>query len=351
MTKANQLIERLLKNWKQKIFCFIFAVIIYIFHQTTLLDKRSFVLPLQIIQDGLVMPVGNYDKNVAVTVRANTEEITSVHPSQIIASVNLDNITKNGEYILPVNIEIAQELMDYDPFEVKVKPETIKIKVEKKALKYINVSPSIVGEPAHGYYVKSVDVEPSFLKISGPETMLQEIDSLITDEIEINNVTSSQSVEVNGIVLNKIITVDNEGPYKVTVNVEPQIMQKSFENFKIQPISLSPDCEIISELPKASLILEGIVPMLENFNLNAYSVQVDLSSIKDSGTYDLPVKYVYPSYFKLKEKSVDKVSIEIKKIIKEEPVETETTENSEMNGENLSENISEIKTDSKADGV
>lgn len=340
MTKANQLAEKLLKNWPVKIICFIFAVFLYIFHQSVMVEKRSFVIPLEIVQDGIVMPVGDYSKNVTVIVRANTEEITSVHTSQIKAYVNLNNITKSGEYSLPVNISLSEELMVYDPFEIKVKPESVKINVEKKLSKFISVKPSIIGEPAHGYKVSDVKIEPSYIEISGPESMLQEINELRTDVIDINKSTAKQTAKVSGLELSKIIELKNENEYNVEIIIEPIIMEKKFEGFKIQPISLSEDFELLSTLPTANLVLQGIVPMLETFNLNAYSVQVDLSSIKEEGTYELPVKYVFPSYFKLINKSVDKVTVEIKKIEKEE-----NTEEENLQENNTLENIekTEIK--------
>lgn len=339
MTKANQLAEKIFKNWPAKILCFICAVFLYMFHQSVMVEKRSFVIPLEIVQDGIVMPVGDYTKNVTVIVRANTEEITSVHTSQIKAYVNLNNITKSGEYSLPVNISLAEELMVYDPFEIKVKPESVKINVEKKASKFISVKPSIVGEPAHGYKVSDIKIEPSYIEIAGPESMLMEIDELGTDVIDINKATTKQFARVSGFELSKIIELKDENEYNVEIIIEPVVMEKKFEGFKIQPISLSEDFELMNTLPTANLVLQGIVPMLETFNLNAYSVQVDLSSIKEEGTYELPVKYVFPSYFKLIRKSVDKVTVDIKKIVKEENTEEENLLENNTQENNTQENI------------
>ena len=321
--KANQLAEKIFKNWPVKLICFVLAILLYIFHRSAMVEKRSFVLPLEVVQDGIVMPVGNYPKNVTVIVRANTEEITSVHASQITAYVNINNISKSGEYTLPVNVSVTDELMRYDPFEIKVKPETIKLDVERKSKKFVLIKPSIIGEPEHGYFVSDISVEPSYITMAGPESLLAEIEELKTDAIDIDKMTSNLVVETECMALNKVILVDNEGPYEVTVKIEPKLMEKSFDNLRIQAISLPEGFELVSTLPTTGIILQGIMPMLENFNLNAYSVQVDLSSIKDAGTFELPVRYIYPSYFKLVRKNVDKVKVEVRKI---EKIETNIEE-------------------------
>ena len=321
--KANQLAEKIFKNWPVKLICFVLAILLYVFHRSAMVEKRSFVLPLEVVQDGIVMPVGNYPKTVTVIVRANTEEITSVHASQITAYVNINNISKSGEYTLPVNVSITDELMRYDPFEIKVKPETIKLDVEKKSKKFVQIKPSIVGEPEHGYFVSDITVEPSYITMSGPESLLAEIEELKTDAVDIDKMTSDLVLETECMALNKVIQIDNEGPYEVTVKIEPKLMEKTFDNLRIQAISLPEGFELVSTLPTTGIILQGIMPMLENFNLNAYSVQVDLSSIKDAGTFELPVRYIYPSYFKLVRKNVDKVKVEVRKIEKIENTDEE----------------------------
>jgi len=326
LTKASQLIEKLLKNWPIKIFCFIVAILLYIFHQSSLYSKRSFVLPVNVIQNGIVMPVDDYSKTVTVTVRANTEQITSIHPNQIQASINLDNIIKNGEYLVPVNISVDDEIEGFDPLEIKVKPEAVNIKVEKKAVKFLKVSPSIVGEIAHGYKISDIIVKPAFVEAFGPETLLSEVNDIITKQVDITNINSSQDFEVEAYSLNNILKLGYEGPYTISVKIEAQMMEKTFANYKIQATNIPEDLNLITDLPYANLKLSGRVNQLEKFNLNAYSVQVDLSSIKEEGQYELPVRYVYPSYFTLVEKSISSVTVSLEKKIPEVPEEEEKTE-------------------------
>ena len=329
MTKASQLLEKLLNNWPVKLICFIIAVFLYIFHQSSLYDRKSFVLPVSVIQDGIVMPVGDYTKNVTVTVRANTENITSIHASQIKASINLSNLSKNGEYLVPVNVTVAPEVIAIDPFEIKVKPESIKIRVEKSGVKYLKVEPSIVGEPAHGYGISNIEITPAFVEVSGPESVIEELNTVITDRIDISNINKDYETSVVGKNIGNIIKADNYGPFKVNLKVEPLIMEKEFSNYKVQAINLSKDLLLKTELPYAKLVLSGTVPTLENFNLNAYSVQVDLSGVKEEGTYNLPVKYVYPSYFSIVNKSLETVTVELEKIIEQEVEEDTLQEENE----------------------
>ena len=186
--KANQFFEKILDKWPVKVCCLIVAICLYLFHQASLTDKRSFVIPLTLIEEGGVMHTGDYTSNVTVVVRANMEELSSVHSNQLHAFVNLNGIAKTGEYNLPVKVKVADEIMAFDPFEIKVKPEYIKIKVENKDFKYIPLEPTIVGEPAHGYEITEVQVDPLFVEVNGPQTIIENTQKLFLEKGLINSV-------------------------------------------------------------------------------------------------------------------------------------------------------------------
>ena len=94
--KANRFFEKILDKWPVKVCCLIVAICLYLFHQASLTDKRSFVIPLTLIEEGGVIHTGDYTSTVTVVVRANMEELSSVHSNQLHAFVNLNGISKNG---------------------------------------------------------------------------------------------------------------------------------------------------------------------------------------------------------------------------------------------------------------
>ena len=148
---TKHLLDKILDKWPAKVVCLIIAIFLYFFHQASLIDSKTIVVPLEIIENGIVMHVGNAPKSVSVIVRAEEETIKSVLPSDLKASICLDTITQKGIYKLPVKITLADSLMEYDPFEIKMKDDTVTIEVDRKAIKYVPIVPSIIGEVANGY--------------------------------------------------------------------------------------------------------------------------------------------------------------------------------------------------------
>ena len=47
---TKRLIDKLFDNWFPKTVCFVIAVLLYFFHQASLVDTKTFVLPLNIYE-------------------------------------------------------------------------------------------------------------------------------------------------------------------------------------------------------------------------------------------------------------------------------------------------------------
>lgn len=307
--KANQLFNKILDKWPVKVLCLIAAISMYLFHQASLTEKRSFVIPLQVIEDGAVIHTGDYTSTVTVSIRANTEQISSVHSNELKAYVNLNNIAKSGEYNLPVKINVSDEILAFDPFEIKVKPEYIKIKVEPKDLKFVPIEPSIVGEPAHGYEIKSISVTPRELEVTGPLSIVENTGKIYTEKVDVEGLTKKQTFEVGYKTLNKLLSVEEDGIIEVVVNIEPANMERVIENIEVNILGLSEKFFLENDIPGVTVTLEGTVPVLEDYVPGKRFVSLDLRNITEPGEYDLQLNYAVPTYLNLKEVSEDFVHI------------------------------------------
>ena len=320
------LLDKILDKWPAKAVCLIIAIFLYFFHQASVIESKTFVVPLQVIENGIVMHVGNAPKSVSVVVRAGEETIKSVLPSDISASVCLDNITQKGTYTLPVNITLAESLMEYDPFEVKLKDDTVSIEVDRKAIKYVPLTPSVVGEVAHGYEIDTILMSPSTIEITGPESVLMATEQIYTTRVNVSNAETNFSTETSYQQLNKLLTVVDEGPFKAEVSVKPKTMEKEYNSVKVEVLYLDSSLELSEPLPDVSIKLSGSMPVLENYILSRHTVQLNLYDIKDVGTYEVPLKYVIPANLQLIEKSDDVLTVTIVRKPGEEYEETSSEE-------------------------
>lgn len=309
--KANQFFEKILYNWPVKVCCLIIAIALYLFHQASLTEKRSFVIPLNVIEEGAVQHVGDFTSTVTVVIRANTEQISSVHSNQINAYVNLNNISKNGEYSFPVKIKVADEIMAFDPFEIRVKPENIKIKVETKDLKFIPLEASIVGEPEHGYEITEVEIDPAFVEVTGPASVIENTQKIYLDRIDVTGLTRNETYEVEYKSINRLLSIKEKGPFKVSLSIDPKDMERIIEDIPVTLLSLDEKFYLKDDIISVWVKVQGTMPLLENYIPGRRFVTLDLSSVSQAGEYDLPLVYNIPDYFTLIETSDQTVHITV----------------------------------------
>ena len=306
------LIERMLDKWPAKIICLIISIFLYIFHQTSIIDKRNIVVPLKIVENGLVMHVGKVPSTVSVVVRGNDSDVKSVVPSDFEATVNLDEITEKGDYLIPVKISLSEKLMEFDPFEVKLRNHQVEVSVDLKDIKYVELVPSVVGEVAHGYTISSIEMNPSFIEISGAKSILDKISHIDTTKINVSNAKNTFSTDCEFLQVSKNFTIEDINPAKATVIITPLEYEKQFENNSVQILNLDDNFEIVSNLPKVNVTLKGTMPDLEPYEPGKNFVQLDCSLIKSEGIYSIPVKINYPKKFQLLSKSFDTINLKIK---------------------------------------
>ncbi len=72
---------------------------------------------------------------------------------------------------------------------------------------------------------------------------------------------------------------------------------------------LNPNLDVSSGFPSYTVELSGPKSELDGFVLTRYSAQIDCSSVKEEGTYELPIRLFLPSDFTVLSASPEFASI------------------------------------------
>ncbi len=81
MTSIKRLIDKLLNNWLAKVVSLFIAILLYIFYNASQIDKKTFVVPLKIEENGIVMHVGSVPNYITVVVRTNDTIMNMINSS------------------------------------------------------------------------------------------------------------------------------------------------------------------------------------------------------------------------------------------------------------------------------
>ncbi|MBR2783776.1 MAG: hypothetical protein IKD93_06255 [Firmicutes bacterium] len=174
---------------------------------------------------------------------------------------------------------------------------------------------SVTGEPAAGYKVSRVVVEPSTVLAFGPQEALDEIMYLEADSISVSGLSATtsftQSVRApEGISLSR----DN-----VTVVVQIEAVNGTDFTCPLTDFrGLADGLEYSCETKSCTVSLSGTATYLQSLTEDSIHLYVDLSGISEAGTYELEVQAELPGGVALSELSPAAVTVTVTEAAKAE---------------------------------
>ena len=312
--KIKPLLEKLNDRWPAKAICIVAACVLYMFNQHTSLERRSLAVRLNVLQEGEMLCTTHLPSSVSVTIRTNAENISHVNAEGITATLDLNYITKEGNFDMPVLVSLPSNLESLDPLEVTVYPEKIKVHLEKNISRAVKVVPYEIGRSPYGYMVKKISVTPPYVEIFGPRSIVENVNALEVGAVVIDEKTESFSERKRIINRNRLVKID--GASEVEVNVEVGLVQgtKSFSNVPIELKNLNPEFEIEGNF-FANFSIMGAQLVLDEYEILPGMLSADLGAISEAGEYEIPVIVLLPQDFHLESISVESISISVREKI------------------------------------
>lgn len=308
--KPKELFEKIGANWRPKLLCFVAALLLFLARSFSHVDKRNFVVPVDVVSDGAVCVAGEVPRAVKLAVRSTPENFSDISEKDFTAKIDVTSFSRSGVYSVPITIGFSDKILSLDSVDTRAQPESARVALEEKAMRHVPLSPSISGDVAHGYEIAAVSVEPSSLRVVGPRPSVEAARSIATEKIDVSGISKPAEFTAGIDNINSLLQIDGE-KCKVKVDVRALEMTRSFMDVPVKAMFLDGALEITSRAPSVSFDIDGAVPLLEGWTLDDGAAFVDCSSIKQPGSYDLPVKISLPSQFKVSLKSAESARVTV----------------------------------------
>jgi len=178
-----------LENLGLKIVSVLLAIVLWIFVTSRGQAEMSIDVPLEFanIPQGLEM-VNHNVKMVTLTIKAQEGLIKNLQPSSVRVSVDLSK-AKKGEglyYVQRDNVKIPHGFV-----VTSIEPSAVKVITAETVTKMVRVVPVVAGEPAEGYHIKSIEVDPQTVIIEGVRSETARIGTLKTEPVDIAGVNET----------------------------------------------------------------------------------------------------------------------------------------------------------------
>lgn len=186
-------------------------------------------------------PTGELVDFVNVRLRASPGLIESLDPGEVVALIDLEG-AEEGVRIIQLTSEQVRVPFGFEI--VKITPSLLTLNLETILSKTIPVRPTILGKPAPGFEVASFSAQPDVVRVLGPKSRVQEIQSAFTEPVSIDgaDVTVEEYVTVG--LADPLLRPEGGGQVRVVVVIRERHERKTFDRLPVtvrgHPAELTP---------------------------------------------------------------------------------------------------------------
>jgi YbbR domain-containing protein len=167
---------------------------------------------------------------VEVRLRASPGIIQRIGPGDVSARVDLAGVGE-GEHIVHLGADAIR--VPFGVRVVRVNPATISLNFEHTLQKTVPVRPRLSGRPAAGFEVAEVSSQPAEVRLAGPKSRVQEVESAFTEPVSVEGARAGVSDEVNIGVEDPLLHVLGSARVTVTAQVREATETRVLEGVEV----------------------------------------------------------------------------------------------------------------------
>ncbi|HKW00680.1 MAG TPA: CdaR family protein [Vicinamibacterales bacterium] len=178
---------------------------------------------------------GDLTEAVTVHVRGSENQISRLQTDEVSAVVDLADAAVGQRRTFPlrtdqVAVPAGVEVMWVDPAEVTLTLETAGTAV-------LQIKPVVDGQPAPGFAVSAIAVDPVAVTLAGPESRLRAATAATTEPVSIAGANTTVSAVVAVSPMDAELRLRDPVAARVTVTIVPE-SQVNARTFASRPVSL-----------------------------------------------------------------------------------------------------------------
>ena len=169
--------------------------------------------------------------SVEVRLRASPGIIHGLGPRDISALIDLAGVAA-GERIVHLSPETIR--VPFGVKVVKVTPSILTLNFEHTLEKDVPVRPRLLGRPAAGYEVAEVTSEPARVRITGPRSRVQEIESAFTEPVSLEAARETVTDTVNIGLEDPVLRLSGGTKVRVTARIREEHVRKALSGLALE---------------------------------------------------------------------------------------------------------------------
>lgn len=288
------------RNFGRKMIAIFFAMLVFAKVSNELSEEKIVQdVSITILKKGNVEVLAYNPETVEVTVKGSKNRLNLLSNANIRIEIPVDEIKLNRLESEPGMARTVNYTIDLSDVKtpngvsvVEVFPSEISIRLDHLKSKEVPVEVSFQGGLPDDYSIGEIRVVPKVVSVSGPSSIIEQIDFLTTKPIILDKGTvDGFSVERTFQIGDKKILISPKS-VQVSVDVYKAMDTRLFQNIIVNMlIDHTPvkyyKVHLLTD--KVNVTLGGLNSRLSGLKLEQLKAFVDLSKISKPGIYDLSV--------------------------------------------------------------
>jgi YbbR domain-containing protein len=175
--------------------------------------------------------VGEPTNVVDVRVRASPSVIQRLTPGDVSARIDLSGV-REGEHIVHLTSDDIR--VPFGVRVVKITPSIITMGFERTMQKTVPIRPRLLGRPAVGYEVGEVAAEPGEVRVAGPKSRVQEMESAYTEPVSVEGSGSTVVETVNLGLDDPVLRIQGSPRVRVTARIREVQDTRALEGVEVE---------------------------------------------------------------------------------------------------------------------
>ena len=285
------------KNTLLKLIAIILATITWFYLNDLVSKTETFTVPVEIKLPDNLIQLNRSVNTVTLTLKGPAGIIDTIEEDSIRCFKELGPDTQPGNHIIPV-----QDISISMPGSVMIEnifPPRLSLKIDRIIEKEFTVNVVTRGKPAPGFIeLDSHRVNPSVIKLRGPEQMVSEINTVNTEPISINGLIGTKrftNVNLQEFLPHKPLNEDKH--VEVTIRIAEETSTRMFSNIPIRMLEMVKiPYDVTISVYEAEVTVRGKPELLNKLNGPDIKLFFDISNL-EPGVYDLPISGILPDKF------------------------------------------------------
>jgi uncharacterized protein (TIGR00159 family) len=160
---------------------------------------------------------GDLVNKVEIGIRGPRGMISGISPEQVRAHVDLSQTSRGLNYVRltteNINVPLGTEI-------TKINPSSVRIRLENVKTRSVQVKAHFVGKLPGPLGLKTVEVDPPFISLQGPESILDKVREVRTEPVDLSRVSGSTKIAIGVEIHPPQLRLAPNQPSRVSVNLQ-----------------------------------------------------------------------------------------------------------------------------------